>query len=99
MQLVLDFARRRSFKLPGSSTPATSPGETQTIDLTRGTYRVSSTGPYVLESGVRATLDAFWGDDSEALYIVWPGGRFALASASGKACNVHVVPVVDDNRA
>lgn len=94
-KLVLDFARRRSFNLDGSTTPETRPGKGIAVAVSPGLYRISSTGPYVVESGVPATLASFFGDDVEALEIAWPGGQMQLASASGKRCNVHLVPLLE----
>lgn len=90
--IVLDFSKRRSQKLPGSPTPDASPGEASSFDLSPGLYRFSSTGPYVIESGPRPSLDSFYGDDVEAIVIRWPGGRLSVASASGKTCNLHIIP-------
>lgn len=93
-RLVLDFSRRRSNTLAGSATPGTKPGAPAIFDLSPGLYRLSSTGPYFVESAQPPSTSSFYGDEVEALEIQWPGGRMALASASGKACNVHVVPLV-----
>lgn len=93
--LLLDFSKRRSQKLPGSPTPDESPGEATSIDVSPGIYQFSSTGPYVIESGPRPSLESFYGDDAFPLLIRWPGGRMSIASASGKSCHVHIVPGVE----
>lgn len=94
-RLVLDFSRRRSQILPGSPTPESRPGKSFPFELSAGLYRISSTGPYVIEQTVPASLASFYADEREAIELAWPGGVMQAASACGKRVNFHVVPLLE----
>jgi len=92
MRSVLDFSRRRTLKLVGSSRPAA-----ESVTISPGLYRLSSTGPFVMEAGpVAPTIDSFWVDgDVSPIEISWEGGQMSVAAATGKPVLFHLVPILE----
>jgi len=97
MRSVLDFSRRRTLKLVGSSRPDYDAGAAESVTISPGLYRLSSTGPFVMEAGpVAPTIDSFWVDgDVSPIEISWEGGQMSVAAATGKPVLFHLVPILE----